>query len=133
MLAAVRDSTQIVTSQKAAMDAYGVQDAKLEYKTISAVEAINSASSIGVFLGILPLWLRPIVSRFFAAKMKARSSLGSMAATAVAKRLVSSAFRQDLLSKLLEGRDEQDRPLGKKELSAESLSLLVAGSDTTAK
>ncbi|PSS34121.1 hypothetical protein PHLCEN_2v1831 [Hermanssonia centrifuga] len=114
------------------MDAYGVQDAKLEYKTISAVEAINSASSIGVFLGILPLWLRPIVSRFFAAKMKARSSLGSMAATAVAKRLVSSAFRQDLLSKLLEGRDEQDRPLGKKELSAESLSLLVAGSDTTA-
>ncbi len=133
MLVAARDSTQIATSQKAAMESYGVEDAKLEYVTISAVDAVNVASSIVVFLGVLPPWIRPIMARFFATKMRATGELASMVVTAVAKRLVSSVSRQDLLSKLLEGRDEQDTALSKNELSAESLTLLVAGSDTTAK
>ncbi|PSS34123.1 hypothetical protein PHLCEN_2v1833 [Hermanssonia centrifuga] len=132
MLVAARDSTQIATSQKAAMESYGVEDAKLEYVTISAVDAVNVASSIVVFLGVLPPWIRPIMARFFATKMRATGELASMVVTAVAKRLVSSVSRQDLLSKLLEGRDEQDTALSKNELSAESLTLLVAGSDTTA-
>ncbi len=133
MLDAVRDTTQIATSQMAAVESYGVEGAKLEYVTISAVEAINTASGFAVFLGVLPPWVRPIVSCLFTAKIRTRDSLGSMVATAVAKRLVSSVSRQDLLSKLLEGRDEEDRPMGRQELSAESLCLLGAGSDTTAR
>jgi len=50
---------------------------------------------------------------------------------AVAKRLATSTDRVDLLSKLQEGRDGNGNPMGKTELTAEALTLLIAGSDTT--
>ncbi|OBZ77504.1 Benzoate 4-monooxygenase [Grifola frondosa] len=39
--------------------------------------------------------------------------------------------RADLLGKLQEGRDEEGRPMGREELTAEALTQLIAGSDTT--
>ena len=39
--------------------------------------------------------------------------------------------RKDLLARLMEGRDEKGEPLGRAELTAEALTQLIAGSDTT--
>jgi len=50
---------------------------------------------------------------------------------AVAKRLASPAYRTDLLSKLQQGKDEDGNPMGRAELTAEALTQLIAGSDTT--
>lgn len=37
----------------------------------------------------------------------------------------------DLLQRLMEGKDEDGQPLGRQELTAEALTQLIAGSDTT--
>ena len=41
--------------------------------------------------------------------------------------------RIDLLSKLQQGRDSEGKPMGREELTAEALTLLIAGSDNTSK
>lgn len=135
MLEAAQDTAQVATSQDAALDGYDKEDVSLQYETISAVETINQASSIGVFLGTLPPWCRPIAYWLpkIQAQSKGRHAIRTMAVTAVSKRLHSSSPRADLLSKLLDGRDGEGKPLGKRELSAESLSIIIAGSDTTSK
>lgn len=39
--------------------------------------------------------------------------------------------RADLLARLMEGKDENGEPLGRDELTAEALTQMIAGSDTT--
>ena len=39
--------------------------------------------------------------------------------------------RKDLLARLMEGKDENGNSLGREELTAEALTQLIAGSDTT--
>ena len=65
-----------------------------------------------------------------------------MAIAAVSKRMAESTEkkaerdavgRTDLLAKLQEGKDEDGNPMGQKELTAEALTQLIAGSDTTSK
>ena len=41
--------------------------------------------------------------------------------------------RTDLLEKLLQGNDKGGNPMGREELTAEALTQLIAGSDTTSK
>ncbi|KAF9781812.1 hypothetical protein BJ322DRAFT_1111729 [Thelephora terrestris] len=55
------------------------------------------------------------------------------AIAAVCKRLKSPPDRVDLLSKLQEGKDEDEKPMGRPELTAEALTQLIAGSGTTFK
>ena len=44
-----------------------------------------------------------------------------------------SSARNDLLRRLQEARDDRGRPMGQAELTAEALTQLIAGSDTTSK
>ena len=106
-----------------------------EVKEVQAVKILNSRSEYSASLGALPAWVRPLAHLlpFYASGSKSVDTLAGVAVAAVAKRLVSPNDRTDLLSKLLQGKDEAGRPLGSEELSAEALSFLVAGSDTTAK
>ena len=69
----------------------------------------------------------------FKKSLHTRSLLARMAITALAKRLASGEARADFLTKLIAARDDNGQPLPEHELSAEALSLLVAGSDTTSK
>ena len=46
---------------------------------------------------------------------------------------LTDAHRTDLLAKLREGKDERGEPMGREELTAEALTQLIAGSDTTSK
>lgn len=65
--------------------------------------------------------------------MKAIENLAGIAVARVSQRLdnPSDEQRVDLLARLQEGRDENGQPLGRHELTAEALTQLIAGSDTT--
>lgn len=56
-----------------------------------------------------------------------------LAIAAVNKRLENPTDRVDLLTRLQQGKDDNGEPLGKEELTAEALTQLIAGSDTTSK
>jgi len=66
--------------------------------------------------------------------MKAIENLAGIAVARVSQRLDNPSAgeqRVDLLARLQEGRDESGQPLGRQELTAEALTQLIAGSDTT--
>ncbi len=54
-----------------------------------------------------------------------------MANAAVTKRLEDQSDRKDVLGGLLRGRDTNGQPMGKPELTAEAVTQIIAGSDTT--
>jgi len=70
---------------------------------------------------------------FFSKGMKAIENLAGMAVARVKTRLEfgNPDGRVDLLQRLIEGKDEAGQPLGREELTAEALTQLIAGSDTT--
>lgn len=63
--------------------------------------------------------------------MKAIEDLAGIAIARVNARLEKPSDRVDLLARLMEGRDESGQKLGREELTAEALTQLIAGSDTT--
>jgi len=63
--------------------------------------------------------------------MKAIENLAGIAIARVNARLEKPSDRVDLLARLMEGRDENGNKLGREELTAEALTQLIAGSDTT--
>jgi len=64
--------------------------------------------------------------------MKAIDNLAGIAVARVNARLANpKTDRVDLLARLMEGRDENGERLGREELTAEALTQLIAGSDTT--
>lgn len=138
MLPAVKAETPVAQSAEQAMDTFTSKGSdSIKYHTINAVQTINTSSAFNSFIGSLPKWARPYIMNFptFKREVGSRKALGAMAVTAVSRRLNSTTpiLRRDFLAKLLEGRDGHGQPLGKQELASEALSLLVGGSDTTAK
>ncbi|CBX95262.1 similar to cytochrome P450 benzoate 4-monooxygenase [Plenodomus lingam JN3] len=85
-------------------------------------------------IGCLPA-LKPFAKYlpdpFFSNGMKAIEDLAGMAIARVSARLEAPSDRVDLLARLMQGRDEHGAPLGREELTAEALTQLIAGSDTT--
>jgi benzoate 4-monooxygenase len=70
---------------------------------------------------------------FFRRGLAAVKDLAGIAIARVKDRLENppSIARKDLLERLMEGRDDKGEPLGRDELTAEALTQLIAGSDTT--
>jgi len=102
-----------------------------------AVEVLNRRGEVSGTLGCMPL-LRPyakyLPDPFFYQGMEAVENLAGMAVARVSARLDSgpqNEQRVDLLARLMEGRDETGAKLGRAELTAEALTQLIAGSDTT--
>jgi benzoate 4-monooxygenase len=138
MLSGVTESTPVVASMDKGISSYSSGDVhSMKYNTINSVEVINEASAFGTFLSSIPSYIRPVVMNLptFRHFLRSRNALSAMAVTAVSKRINSSKpiVRADFLTQLLAGRDAQGNPMQGAELSSEALTLLVAGSDTTAK
>lgn len=68
---------------------------------------------------------------FFSKGIAAVENLAGIAIACVNERLNKPSDRVDLLARLMEGRDETGAKLGREELTAEALTQLIAGSDTT--
>ena len=103
-----------------------------------AVEVLNRRGEVSSTLGCLPS-LKPyakyLPDSFFRAGVRAVESLAGIATARVNARLDApdeeKSQRKDLLARLLEGKDENGEKLGREELTAEALTQLIAGSDTT--
>lgn len=102
-----------------------------------AIEILNRRGEVSATLGCLPQ-LKPYAKyfffdSFFTQGLQAVDNLAGIAIARVKSRLDNppATDRKDLLQRLMEGRDEKGNPLGKQELTAEALTQLIAGSDTT--
>ncbi|KAJ8472743.1 hypothetical protein ONZ45_g16543 [Pleurotus djamor] len=134
MIQAGQDSAPVPKSQKAVMDSYGqtsTEDTDVQY--IPAVKILNGRGEYSMSMGALPWYWRPIARKlpWYSKGQKDVKALAGIAIMAVAKRLATPTDRNDLLSKLQAGKDEDGNPMGRAELTAEALTLLIAGSDTT--
>ncbi|KAF8633143.1 hypothetical protein AX17_004644 [Amanita inopinata Kibby_2008] len=136
MIEAARDIAVVPKSHKnqtAVMNSYGKGAAASEVVGIPAVKTINGRGDFSMSMGVLPPWWRPIVKHIpgYRAGSEDVKTLAGIAIMAVAKRLGTPTDRVDLLSKLQSARDAEGKPLPREELTAEALTLLIAGSDTT--
>jgi len=102
-----------------------------------AVEVLNRRGEVSGTLGCLPQ-LKPyakwLPDPFFSKGLAAVENLAGIAVARVSQRLddkQEDAGRVDLLARLMEGKDETGAKLGRAELTAEALTQLIAGSDTT--
>ncbi|KLJ12460.1 benzoate 4-monooxygenase [Blastomyces silverae] len=103
-----------------------------------AIQVLNRRGEVSATLGILPTlkpWAKFLPDRFFRDGLEAVEELAGIAVARVSERLRPEAIadntRVDLLARLMEGRDEVGAKLGREELTAEALTQLIAGSDTT--
>lgn len=103
-----------------------------------AIEVLNRRGEVSNTLGCLPQikpYARYLPDPFFSKGMEAVQKLAGIAIARVNARLEAAkngqVQRVDLLARLMEGRDENGNPLGQAELTAEALTQLIAGSDTT--
>ncbi|KZO99250.1 cytochrome P450 monooxygenase pc-bph [Calocera viscosa TUFC12733] len=106
---------------------------KLEIIRVPAVKILNDRGEYSATMGCLPVWSRPYAKKlpWFAKGSKAVKNLAGIAIAAVDKRLATPTDRVDLLTRLQQGKDEEGKPMGRSELTAEALTQLIAGSDTT--
>jgi len=135
MLEAAKDEALVPKNQDAVMNSYGKETDKAEVVSIPAIQILNGRGEFSMSMGVLPPWWRPIVKKlpWYSQGQKDVKNLAGIAIMAVAKRLATPVDQVDLLSKLQEGRDSEGNPMGREELTAEALTLLIAGSDTTSK
>ena len=118
------------------MAAYGsAEKSKVEIQYFPAVQVLNDRGEYSASLGVLPPHWRPLAKRipWFSKGNQAVQRLAGIAVAAVAQRLANPSDRVDLLAKLQDGRDDNGDPMGREELTAEALTQLIAGSDTTSK
>ena len=101
-----------------------------------AVQVLNRRGEVSGTLGCLP-GLKPyakwLPDPFFSQGLEAIENLAGIAVARVSNRLEGKqdVERVDLLARLMEGKDEMGAKLGRAELTAEALTQLIAGSDTT--
>lgn len=101
-----------------------------------AIEVLNRRGEVSGTIGCYPA-LKPyakyLPDPFFSKGVKAVENLAGIATARVGARLdnPASVDRVDLLARLMEGKDENGEQLGRQELTAEALTQLIAGSDTT--
>ncbi|KAJ6495457.1 cytochrome P450 monooxygenase [Mycena sanguinolenta] len=133
MIEAGRDRAPVPASNRAS-PAVSEKEATDDITYIPAVAVLNGRGEYSMSMGVLPAFVRPIVKRlipWYARGLQDVQHLAGIAIVAVAKRLGQPTDRVDLLSKLQAGTDDSGAPMGRPELTAEALTLLIAGSDTT--
>ncbi|GAA6034087.1 hypothetical protein JCM8097_000688 [Rhodosporidiobolus ruineniae] len=100
-----------------------------------AVQILNERGEYSATLGCLPPWIRPYMKHidpWYARGLASVNNLTGIARTRVNHRLENGAGdRKDILSHLQNGKDANGQPMGVPELTAEALTQLIAGSDTT--
>lgn len=100
-----------------------------------AIEVLNRRGEVSGTIGCWP-YIKPyakyLPDPFFTKGVKAVENLAGIAIARVKNRLENGEpSRVDLLARLMEGKDENGNSLGREELTAEALTQLIAGSDTT--
>lgn len=129
-----KDSVPVAVAHEAAIGSYGSEE-ECDTVHIPAVQILNRRGEFSVSMGSFPPHWRPYIRLlpWYRKGSTAVKNLAGLAVAAVAKRLTTPTDRVDLLSQLQAGRDDEGNPMGREELTAEALTQLIAGSDTTSK
>lgn len=103
-----------------------------------AIEVLNRRGEVSNTIGCYPAmkpYAKYLPDPFFSKGVQAVQDLAGIAVARVNMRLEAAergeVHRTDLLARLMEGKDENGNSLGREELTAEALTQLIAGSDTT--
>ncbi|KAH8824006.1 cytochrome P450 [Flagelloscypha sp. PMI_526] len=114
---------------------------ELEYTKVPAVQLIAESTEVVTTLATLPEYARSWIRSYlpwFVRRSHAMKNLGGLAFLMVSRKIKETTedkekggLNNDLLSKFQEARDEAGKPLELRELAAESVSMVVAGSDTS--
>ncbi|KAK0501634.1 cytochrome P450 monooxygenase [Armillaria luteobubalina] len=134
MIMAGKDSAPTAQDTHAVMKSYGQAGTKHASREIPVIKTLGGQSeTFLVTMGAVPGWWRAILKRtpIFRKGGEDVDAIVGMAVAAISKRMQEPTDRNDLLSKLQAGKDEDGNPMGREELTAEALTLLVAGSETT--
>lgn len=106
--------------------------------TAPAIEVLNRRGEVSNAIGCMPQikpYAKYIPDPFFYKGVEAVKNLAGIAIARVNERLAAAERgeiqRVDLLARLMEGKDENGNKLCREELTAEALTQLIAGSDTT--
>ncbi|KAB8073437.1 cytochrome P450 [Aspergillus leporis] len=108
-------------------------------KTINlpVITSLTTRSEIAATVGTLPElrpYLKWIPDPFFHAGVTGMNNLRSLGTARIVDRLNNpppADRHKDLLERVREGRDDKGEPFGMGELTAEALTVLIAGTDTT--
>jgi cytochrome P450 len=145
MIEAQKDAAPVAQS-------YAVShDANLKTMDLPVVSILDAGERSVVKIGVYPKWMHPILRLlpWNVKGMKAQYDFFGLVVAAVSARLkrgpreddeedeqygtLSNKTSTDLIQKLLEVRDENGSSMPTKEIVAEAIILLGAGSDTTSK
>ena len=136
MLKAAKDIAPVAKSPDDAMATYGDEGANVDIEYFPAARILNERGDYAASMGVLPPWVRMILRTFHPWYRKGSAASGNingLAIAAVGQRLKTPTDRVDILSKLQQGKDDEGKPMGRSELTAEAVIQLVAGSDTISK
>jgi len=135
MLSTAKDVALVPKDQDSMLNAYGKEATQDDTISIPVINLFNSRGEFNLTMGAIPPCWRPLARKLpsFSQGSESAKIVPGIAIAAVSKRLASPTDRIDLLSKLQSGRDANGNPMGKEELTAEALTFLIAGSDTTSK
>lgn len=135
MLTVAKDIAKVPKDQKSVMESYGKELSEDQLISLPVISLFNNRGEFNLTMSATPLRWRPLVRRIpsLAKGSKDVKTVAGIGIAAVSKRLATPTDRVDLLSNLQSGRDSNGNPLGRAELTAEALTLLIAGSDTTSK
>ncbi len=106
---------------------------KVKVEHCSAIQIINERGEYSATMGCAPEWMRSTLVKlpWFSQRLKSVKKLSGIALARVNDRLVNGSEREDLLALLQAGKDDKGETMEKMELTAEALTQLIAGSDTT--
>ncbi|KAE8377276.1 cytochrome P450 [Aspergillus bertholletiae] len=113
------------------------KDPKATPTYINAVEVLNRRGEVAATLGACPAlipYAKWLPDPFFRLGAEAISNLAGIATSAVNRRLSlqgTAEERTDILTRLIESKDDNGNKLGRLEITGEALTMITGGSDTT--
>lgn len=121
--------------ERDAADVVAITTESGQVRHAAAVKILNERGEFSSTQGALPLWIRPYTKYYdpwFARGFASVQALAGIAVNKVGVRLDTGAGdRKDILSHLTKAVDDEGKPMSRTELTAEALTQLIAGSDTT--
>ncbi|CCM03251.1 uncharacterized protein FIBRA_05377 [Fibroporia radiculosa] len=132
MIPAAKDETWVAKYPKGGVETF--EKSSFEMEKIPVISVLCARVEVGPVFGFLPSRWWPLAKWHPRIREGngATAKLAGLSIASVSKRLENPEAREDMLQKLLEGRDEDGSPMSPDEVAAESLTLIVAGADTVA-
>ena len=112
----------------------GDEVTKGDVKCYPILQVIRERGYFVSSLGVLPKWTWPLLRKFhpwYRTGDAAAANLAKLAVTVVAQRLETPVDRVDVLDKLIQGKDDEGKPMEAPELAGEAALYIVAGTGTT--